>query len=108
MDVPERFAAAPRYPAMFHVAGGRLVWDGNRLVPVRGDGTPVPAAGRPVVTVTGAGLTCPTVVVAWPAPSGDRARGPAAPDRLGSCCSTAPRTGSCASLARWRTPARTS
>lgn len=57
-----RFAAAPRYPAMFHVAGGRLVWDGTRLRLVRGDDTVLKPAGRPVVTVTGDG---PTVVVTW-------------------------------------------
>lgn len=57
-----RFAAAPRYPAMFHVAGGRLVWDGARLRLVRGDDTVLEPAGRPVVTVTGDG---PTVVVTW-------------------------------------------
>ncbi|MBM7819915.1 hypothetical protein JOE63_002392 [Cellulosimicrobium cellulans] len=57
-----RFSAAPRYPAMFHVAGGRLVWDGARLRLVRGDDTVLEPAGRPVVTVTGDG---PTVVVTW-------------------------------------------
>ncbi len=57
-----RFAAAPRYPAMFHVAGGRLVWDGARLRLVRGDDTVLEPAGRPVVTITGDG---PTVVVTW-------------------------------------------
>jgi len=57
-----RFAAAPRYPAMFHVAGGRLVWDGARLRLARGDGTVLEPAGVPVVTVSGDG---PTVVVTW-------------------------------------------
>ncbi|MFC8921915.1 SHOCT domain-containing protein [Cellulosimicrobium sp. NPDC057127] len=65
-DAPDRFAATPRYPAMFHVAGGRLVWDGTRLRHVRGDGTLAATAGRPVVTVTGPGPAGPTVVVTWP------------------------------------------
>ncbi len=57
-----RFATTPRYPAMFHVAGGRLVWDGTRLRLARGDGAVVEPAGVPVVTITGDG---PTVVVTW-------------------------------------------
>ncbi|MBD5787481.1 SHOCT domain-containing protein [Cellulosimicrobium terreum] len=61
---PARFSAAPRYPAMFHVAGGRLVWDGSVLRLVRGDGTAVEPTGRPVVTVTGDGRD---VAVTWSA-----------------------------------------
>jgi hypothetical protein len=84
-DTPTRFAAAARYPAMFHVAGGRLVWDGTRLAHVRGDSTPTPTAGRPVVTVSGTAISGtasagPTVVVTWPTPAGDAAR-PAASAR---------------------------
>lgn len=77
-DATARFTAAPRFPAMFHVAGGRLVWDGERLRHVRGDGTTAPTAGRPVVTVTGSGPAGPTVVVTWP--TGDHTR-PAASAR---------------------------
>jgi hypothetical protein len=71
VDASTRFTAAPRYPAMFHVAGGRLVWDGTRLRHVRGDGTPAPTAGRPVVTVSGPG---PAVTVTWPCATGGGAR----------------------------------
>jgi len=59
---PARFTTTPRYPAMFHVAGGRLVWDGARMRLVRGDGAVLEPAGVPVVTITGDG---PTVVVTW-------------------------------------------
>ena len=49
-----RFPVDPRYPAMFHVAGGRLVWDGTRLHLVGPAGTAAttaPPAGRVTVTV---------------------------------------------------------
>lgn len=59
---PTRFTTTPRYPAMFHVAGGRLVWDGTRMRLARGDGAVLEPAGTPVVTITGDG---PTVVVTW-------------------------------------------
>lgn len=78
---PDRFTAAPRYPAMFHVAGGRLVWDGTRLRHVRGDGTLAATTGRPVVTVTGPGPTGRTVVVTWPTGGPTRPAASARPSR---------------------------
>ncbi|WP_454043918.1 SHOCT domain-containing protein [Cellulosimicrobium sp. Marseille-Q8652] len=49
-----RFAPDPRYPAMFHVAGGRLVWDGTRLHLLGPEGARARAelpAGRVAVTI---------------------------------------------------------
>ncbi|WP_251150985.1 SHOCT domain-containing protein [Cellulosimicrobium sp. Marseille-Q4280] len=49
-----RFTPDPRYPAMFHVAGGRLVWDGTRLHLLGPDGTRARVelpAGRVTVTI---------------------------------------------------------
>ncbi|WP_435735909.1 hypothetical protein V5D56_13990 [Cellulosimicrobium sp. PMB13] len=49
-----RFVPDTRYPAMFHVAGGRLVWDGARLHLLGPDGTRARTdlpSGRVTVTI---------------------------------------------------------